>query len=68
MTRGFLRGVWRLAYAFLFYPAVFALMIWLTVTKQHWMWGVCVITAVLVVDPIYRIILRSVLNWRPAKK
>ncbi len=60
-----LRGVWRLGRALLFYPAAVGIMIWLILTQQHWIWGVAVLAAVLILDPIYRIMLRSILKWRP---
>ena len=61
------RGIWRLARAFLFYPAAVAIMIWLILTQQHWIWGVVVLAAVLILDPIYRMILTGILKWRPHK-
>ena len=67
MSKQVMRGLWRLARAFLFYPAAVAIMIWLLLTGKHWIWGVAVLAAVLILDPIYRIILRSVLKWRPHK-
>lgn len=59
------RAILKLAYALAFYPAVFAIMIWLLLTGRHWIWGVLVILAVLILDPIYRIIGRRFLIWRP---
>jgi len=67
MNKGLLLGFWRLIQATLFYPIAFGIMIWLTLTGQHWGWGLLVIIAVLVLDPIYRIILGKVLSWRPKK-
>jgi len=67
MNRKMAKAVWRLARAFLFYPTAIAVMIWLIITQQHWLWGVGVLSAVLIFDPIYRIILTSILSWRPHK-
>ena len=67
MSRQVVKGIWRLVRAYLFYPVAIAAMIWLLVTGQHWIWGVLVLVAVLILDPIYRIILRSILSWRPYK-
>ena len=67
MKKQIARGLWRITRAFLFYPAAIGAMLWLIVTNQHWIWGVGVLTAVLILDPIYRIILSSVLSWRPHK-
>ncbi len=65
MSKNVIKGLWRFARAMLFYPAAIAIMLWLILTGQHWIWGVAVLAAVLILDPIYRIILRHVLKWRP---
>ena len=65
MNRQFFRGLWRFARAILFYPAAISIMIWLIFTGQHWIWGIAVLAAVLTLDPIYRIIISSILSWRP---
>jgi len=67
MNRQIFKGVWRFARALLFYPAAVVIMIWLIVTGQHWGWGLVVLGAVLILDPIYRIMLGSILSWRPHK-
>ena len=67
MTKQILTSLWRFARATLFYPAAIAVMIWLIFTGKHWAWGVAVLGTVLILDPIYRIMLRSVLSWRPHK-
>lgn len=61
------KGLWRYARAILFYPAAVAVMVWLILTGKHWIWGVLVLAAVLIFDPIYRIMLSSMLSWRPHK-
>jgi len=65
MNRQIFTGIWRFTRAFLFYPAAIAIMIWLIVTGQHWIWGIAVLAAVLLLDPIYRIMLTSIFSWRP---
>jgi hypothetical protein len=65
MNRQFFKGLWQFARAILFYPAAIAIMIWLLLTGKHWIWGVAVLLAVLILDPIYRIMLRQILSWRP---
>ncbi len=67
MSKQIARGLWRFTRAFLFYPAAIGAMIWLVLTNQHWIWGVGVLAAVLILDPIYRIMLSSILSWRPHK-
>ncbi|WP_427450993.1 hypothetical protein [Litorimonas sp. WD9-15] len=65
MRSGKTSAIIRLALSIFFFPAVFGTMIWLWMTGQHWVWGVLVIAAVLIFDPIYRIIGGSILSWRP---
>ena len=67
MNRQFFRSLWRFARAILFYPAAIIIMIWLVLTGQHWIWGFAVLAAVLILDPIYRIMLGGILSWRPHK-
>jgi len=65
MIQKIARAFWQYARALLFYPAAIGIMVWLTITGKHWIWGVTVLAAVLILDPIYRIILGSILSWRP---
>jgi sterol desaturase/sphingolipid hydroxylase (fatty acid hydroxylase superfamily) len=60
-------AIWRFARALLFYPAAFGVMIWLLIADQHWIWGLLVLAAVLIFDPIYRVIFRQIVSWRPDK-
>ncbi len=45
----------RLGRAFLFYPAMVGLFLWLYVKGAHWIFGLAVILAILILDPIWRI-------------
>ena len=67
VSQQILKGLWRFTRAILFYPAAIAVMVWLIVKGQHWIWGIAVLAAVLIFDPIYRIILTSIVSWRPHK-
>jgi len=67
MSKQVFRGLWRFARAMLFYPAAIAIMLWLIFTGQHWIWGLAVLAAILILDPIYRIIIGNMLKWRPHK-
>jgi len=60
-----LGAILRLLLSLIFYPVVIVIMLWLIFTNQHWIWGVLVLVAVVVLDPIYRIIFKSVVKWRP---
>ncbi|HHI88613.1 MAG TPA: hypothetical protein ENK01_01550 [Hellea balneolensis] len=55
----FLRVFLRLARATLFYPAMVGLFLWLYVRQAHWIYGLLVIMAILVLDPIWRIMARN---------
>ncbi len=49
-----LTAFWRLAQAYLFYPVMVGLFIWLYVTGAHWIFGLAVIAAILILDPIWK--------------
>ena len=61
-------AMWRLFWALAFYPMIIGLMIWIYIKDYHWIWGVLVIIAVLIFDPIWRIIFRRIVSWRPHKE
>ncbi len=58
-------AMWRLFWAFAYYPFIIGLMIWIYVKDYHWMWGVCVIIAALIFDPIWGLAARRIIGWRP---
>jgi hypothetical protein len=67
----FLRVFGRFAHAFLFYPVMIGLFLWLYFTKAHWIFGVAVIVAILILDPIWRTLARNIrhkLRARNSKK
>lgn len=49
---------WRLGLAYLYYPIIFGLAIWLTVKDVHWGYGVLLLIFVLLTDPLFRILYR----------
>ena len=55
-------ALWRLFYAFAFYPIMIGLFIWIYVTGRHWVFGLAVIAAILILDPIWRVLARSILR------
>ena len=55
-------AMWRLFWALAFYPMIIGLMIWIYIKDYHWIWGVLVIIAVLIFDPIWRIIFRRIVS------
>jgi len=57
-------AMWRLFWALVFYPMIIGLMIWIYIKDYHWIWGVLVIIAVLIFDPIWRIIFTPCLEGR----
>lgn len=50
----FLRVFWRMGRAYLFYPVMIALFLWLYIQDAHWIFGVMVIAAILILDPMWR--------------
>lgn len=60
-------AVWRLFSALAFYPFAFGLLIWLWVKGAHWLWGLGILIAVFIFDPIWGLIAKRIIGWRPAK-
>ena len=60
--------MWRMFYGLAFYPLMIGLFIWLYVTDKHWIFGVLVIAAILILDPIWRIIGRRIKDVFSAKR
>jgi hypothetical protein len=62
-----LAAFWRMFWAFAFYPLTFALLIWFWTKDAHWLWGLAVMAAVFILDPIWGLIARRIISWRPHK-
>lgn len=60
-------AIWRLFWALVFYPIALGFLIWLWVKDAHWLWGLAVIAAILIFDPIWGLVAKRILSWRPAK-
>jgi len=58
----FLIVFFRMARAVLFYPVMIGLFLWLYFTNAHWIFGVAVIIAILVLDPIWRILASNIVK------
>lgn len=67
MTRA-LTAMWQLFKGLLFYPLMIGLFIWLYVTDKHWIFGIAVIAAILIIDPIWRVMGRRALEMFKARK
>ena len=52
----------RMARAYLFYPVMVGLFLWLYFTGAHWFFGVAVIAAIVIIDPIWRILARNIVR------
>lgn len=59
-------AMWRLFHGLVFYPLMVGLFIWLFVKGVHWGFGLAVIVAILVLDPMWRIIATNV--WTNIRK
>lgn len=55
-------AMWRLFRALAFYPLMLVTGIWLWLKGAHWIWGVGIIAAILIFDPIWRIMGRNLLR------
>jgi len=54
-VKAVLVSMWRLFHGLAFYPLAIALFIWLFIKGAHWGFGLSVIIAILMFDPIWRI-------------
>lgn len=63
-----LSALWQLFVGLLFYPVMIVIFLWLYFTGKHWIFGVIVIAAILILDPMWRVIGRRILDMvRPSK-
>jgi len=58
MAQIFLPIVW----AYLFYPVMVGLFLWLYIKGTHWIYGLAVIVAILLIDPIWRVLAANMLK------
>ncbi|MEE9347877.1 MAG: hypothetical protein V3U82_06755 [Robiginitomaculum sp.] len=52
--KAILKAYWRFFYLSLYYPVIIAALIWLTVKRAHWGWGLALIAVALLFDPLWR--------------
>jgi len=52
----------RMARAYLFYPLMVGVFLWLYIKGAHWVYGLAVIVAILILDPIWRILAANTLK------
>ena len=56
---------WRLGIAYLFYPIMILLMAYITFKGYHWIFGVMIILAIFILDPMWgRIARNATQKWR----
>lgn len=53
---------WRMFQAYLFYPVMIGVFLWLYVTGAHWIFGVGVIIAILIFDRTWLVIGKNILR------
>ena len=63
-----LTAMWQLFKGLLFYPLMIGVFIWLYITDKHWIFGIAVIAAILILDPIWRIIGRRTIEMFSARR
>ena len=59
-VKAVLRVYWRMIRVFMFYPALIAAFFYVYFKGYHWIWGLLIIAAILLVDPTYRILWRGI--------
>jgi len=63
-----LRVFWRFGRAYLFYPLMIGIFLWIYVNDAHWIFGLMVIAAIFILDPIWRRMAKSaLLMWKNRK-
>jgi len=53
----------RMARAYLFYPVMVGLFLWLYFTGAHWVFGLAVIVTILILDPIWWILAKNITRF-----
>lgn len=56
--KAILISFWRMFHALAFYPLLIGLFVWLYIKDAHWIFGAAVIAAILIFDPIWRLLFR----------
>ena len=55
----------RMTRAYLFYPLMIGIFLWLYIKDAHWIFGVMVIAAILILDPIWGAMAKNAMRmWR----
>lgn len=63
-----LRIYWQLLRVYLFYPLMIAAFIYVYIKDYHWIWGLLIIIAILLIDPTYRLLWRGLKRKLKAQK
>jgi len=58
-TKAVLRVYWRMLRAYLFYPAAIAAFLYVYIKDYHWIWGLLIIIAILIIDPTFHLLWRG---------
>ncbi len=59
-------SMWRLFHAIFFYPIMIGVFLWIWITEKHWVYGLTVVIALLIFDPVWRILAANI--WRMIKE
>jgi len=56
---------WRMGVAYLFYPIMIGIFIWIEIKDFHWIFGLLVILAILIIDPIWAAMAKNIVRmWK----
>ena len=63
-----LSAFWNLFHALAFYPLMIGGFMWLYFKSAHWGYGVAIIVAILIFDPIWRVMAKNIWRMLTSKK
>ena len=67
-AKAVLQVYWQMIRIFLFYPALIAAFLYVYIKGYHWIWGLLIIIAILIIDPTYRMLWRGIKHTLKTKK
>lgn len=61
-AKAFLLVFWRVLFAYGFYPLMLGLFLWGLYKGYHWSYGAALLAAIFWLDPIWRVLLRRIMD------
>ena len=63
-----LKVYWRMIRIFLFYPLMIGAFFYVYIKDYHWIWGLLIIIAIIIIDPTFRLLWRGMTRKMRANK